>query len=117
MAKNRPTHNVVVAKKDNAKDRIEVGSGWMNEQGWISIKLRPCVVLSDRDDIFISIYPRKDFMPTHEPDDGFEPVDDDDEQPKEMLVMKLCDTCRAPYNFPASQLTNLVCGKCKGGSP
>jgi hypothetical protein len=58
-----PTHRVTVRKKptgDGEGERTfshDVGAAWQNKDGRISIQLKPCVVLTDRDDIYINLYP------------------------------------------------------------
>jgi hypothetical protein len=60
QGRGRPAYRMVVEHKET-KARTRVGVAWVNEKGWISIKLSPCVVLSgDRNDIFISLYPNED---------------------------------------------------------
>lgn len=51
----RPTHKLSVKKKDG-KYWSQIGAGWGSQWG-INIKLNPCVTLTDRDDIYISLQP------------------------------------------------------------
>lgn len=64
MANERPDWLLQVKMKDG-EDRGIVGAGWNTEYGGISIKLSPCVTLTDRDDIWILLKPneRKDDEP------------------------------------------------------
>lgn len=56
---SRPTHVVTVKVKDNDAPASKVGVAWLNQKGWMSIRLNPCVTLTDRDDIYINVYPDK----------------------------------------------------------
>lgn len=51
-----PTH-ILKVKERNGQRKCNVGVGWQNEDGSISIQLNPCVVLSSRDDVYISLFP------------------------------------------------------------
>lgn len=53
---SRPTH-VLSVKEREGKGTCRVGVGWLNPDGSVSIQLNPCVVLSARDDVFISLFP------------------------------------------------------------
>lgn len=55
-----PTHIVMVKKKDSKAPATRVGVGWLNDKGWMGLKLDPCVVLTDRDDIYLNVYPNRD---------------------------------------------------------
>jgi len=87
----RPTHVVTVKVKDGDSPAAKVGVAWMNDQGWMSVKLNPCVSLTDRDDIYINIYPDKyrDRVPAPkprswsgaDPDDYGPPPCEDEEVP------------------------------------
>lgn len=44
------------AKKKGSKAGAKIGAAWDTDWGSISIKLNPCVVLTDRDDIYINLY-------------------------------------------------------------
>lgn len=53
-----PTHVLGVKRKgDNFGTRV--GAGWVNDKGWISVKLNPCVVLSHTDDVYITLFPAR----------------------------------------------------------
>lgn len=76
MAGTLPSHRVVIAEKENTKNKTFIGSAWTNRQGWISIKLGPGVVISHRDceDHYISLYPLEEGQgkvapPTQEDDE------------------------------------------------
>jgi len=56
----KPTHTLYVKKTDASRGR-KVGVGWMNDKGWISIRLDPCTQLTDRDDVYINLYPRTEY--------------------------------------------------------
>lgn len=80
-----PTHNLVVKRKGSSRFH-RAGIAWKNDKGWFSIRLHPCIVLTDRDDIYINLYPR-DNKKEHEPppmsdeddtSDHGEPPEDDD---------------------------------------
>lgn len=53
----RPTHTLTVKKKDGESPAKQIGVAWQNDKGWFNIKLNPCVALSDREDIWINMYP------------------------------------------------------------
>jgi hypothetical protein len=55
----RPTHCLVVRRKFGKSFGAPIGVGWENDNGWINIKLNPCVVISHSDDVFISLYPNR----------------------------------------------------------
>jgi hypothetical protein len=84
----RPDFKLFVKKKD-AKHGVQIGAGWSNDWGGISIKLNTCTVLTDRDDIYITLYPARDTKPQpsfddpppHGPSDFREPPLDDDNIP------------------------------------
>jgi hypothetical protein len=52
----RPDWIVQVSKKEG-DDRTIVGAAWNTEHGGISIRLNPCVILTDRDDVWILLKP------------------------------------------------------------
>lgn len=56
----KPTHYLYVKRKDGKSKAMCVGAGWMNEEGWISVQLNPCVTLTDREDVYINLYPARD---------------------------------------------------------
>jgi hypothetical protein len=69
----RPTHSLCVKRKGDKQGR-RVGAGWMNEKGWISIKLDPCTCITDRDDVYINLFPNNYDQAREEPSDGdFDP--------------------------------------------
>ena len=55
----RPTHKLVAKRIGKDKSGMPIGVAWQNEQGWISIKLNPCVVISHNDEVYLSLYPIK----------------------------------------------------------
>lgn len=57
----KPDHELVVKKKD-AEYWSKIGVAWTGEWG-ISIRLNPCVQLTDRDDIYIKLRPIKGSKP------------------------------------------------------
>lgn len=67
-----PTHVVMVKRKDGSSPASKVGSAWRDERGWFNIRLDPCVTLTDRDDIYINIYPNRDWKGQDEDEDGDE---------------------------------------------
>lgn len=67
----KPTHKLTVKKKDGTGITHRIGSAWQNEKGWFSIQLDPCITLTDRDDVFISLYPNEPYSGTY-----------DDQEPK-----------------------------------
>jgi hypothetical protein len=84
----RPTHVITIQPKDS-KVRTKAGVAWMNDKGWLSLTLRPGIVLDYRlnADHYISLYPileEGDRPPKSSgslmPDDGFDghPRDFDD---------------------------------------
>ena len=44
-------------KERGGQGRTVVGAGWVNEAGHITIVLNPCVVLSKRDNVFLTLFP------------------------------------------------------------
>lgn len=44
MSGTKPTHELKVKTEDG--DYATVGVAWLSKEGWISMKLNPCVVLS-----------------------------------------------------------------------
>lgn len=40
----KPTHTLTVKKKDSSAPASKVGVAWMNDKGWLTIQLDPCVV-------------------------------------------------------------------------
>jgi len=68
----KPSHVVMIKKKDG-KFYHRVGAAWEDDRGFLSIKLDPCIVLSDRDDIFINIFPNKD-RPPNQGSDGSDEI-------------------------------------------
>jgi hypothetical protein len=43
----------------NGTDRTTVGAGWTTKYGGVSIKLNPCVTLTDRDDVWLLLKPNE----------------------------------------------------------
>ena len=87
----RPDYNVCVKPKEGGNAYTKIGGAWKDDQGRISITLHPCVVLSAKDDVWISLYPnnyqnqgekhrQKDYSRSHDnPDNwGPPPMSDDD---------------------------------------
>lgn len=76
----RPTHVLTVKRKPkNDGDKTvanRIGAGWMNAQGWLSIKLDPCTVLTDREDIYINLYPNEEAGDRQGAQGGGAPGDD-----------------------------------------
>jgi hypothetical protein len=52
-----PTHVLKVKEKPPGKTVTHAGRGWLNEDGSMSIQLNPCIVLSSRDEVFITLFP------------------------------------------------------------
>ena len=59
MAGKKPSH-FLYAKRKSGGSSVRIGAAWPNKWGGISIKLNPCVFLTDRDDIYLNIYENKD---------------------------------------------------------
>ena len=61
MAKEdaKPDWILVVRAKDG-EDRTYAGAGWNTEYGGISIKLNPCIQLTDRPDVWLLLKPYED---------------------------------------------------------
>jgi hypothetical protein len=60
MSFGPPTHRLVLTDKRNRLNRTRAGIAWINEKGWIAIKLNPGISIntSDAEDFyFISLYP------------------------------------------------------------
>lgn len=57
MPGKKPSHFLYAKRKDDkGKSSARIGAGWINEWGGISLKLNPCVFLTDRDDIYLTLY-------------------------------------------------------------
>jgi hypothetical protein len=55
----KPTHILKArSKKDDKTFNNRIGVGWETADGWIEIKLDPCVVLHWQDDVYINLYPK-----------------------------------------------------------
>ncbi len=52
----RPDY-ILVAKKKDGEDRTYVGAAWKTKYDGISIRLNPCVTLSDREDVWLILQP------------------------------------------------------------
>jgi hypothetical protein len=89
MAGKKPEYNLCVRKKDSDDRYTQVGAAWLDDsgRGSINIKLNPCVILSNADNMNFVLFLNKDNTrrvhrePTRqhsEPDYGPPPVDDDD---------------------------------------
>lgn len=46
------------AAKQDTKGKV--GAGWVEPDGSVSIKLNPCVVLSERDGLVIRLFPNRE---------------------------------------------------------
>lgn len=53
----RPDYNLCVKPKEGQGVYTKVGVAWKDEQDRISIVLHPCVVLTAKDEVWISLYP------------------------------------------------------------
>lgn len=62
----KPTHKLKVLNKVT-DSRAELGAGWINPDGSISIKLNICVVIQDDPDLVYTLFPvRSDSTKTKE---------------------------------------------------
>jgi hypothetical protein len=52
----KPDYKLKVLNKANER-RGEVGGGWLNEDGSITVKLNPCIVLQDDPDLVYTLFP------------------------------------------------------------
>ena len=68
-----PTHVIMVKRKDGSSPASKVGSAWMNEKGWMNLRIDPCVTLTDREDIWVNIYPNLDLRDRDEDDEDGPP--------------------------------------------
>lgn len=59
---NVPTHRLRVLNKET-DERGEVGAGWLNGDGSITIKLNMCVVLSQSQDVVLTLFPEDGRFP------------------------------------------------------
>jgi len=75
-----PSHFLFVKKKgkDGGGFSTRIGAGWFNDWGGITIKLAPCVTLTDRDDIYITLYKRDD----ERDNSGWKPPEERKQLPK-----------------------------------
>lgn len=67
----RPTHILTVKRKTEGDEKSvtnKIGVAWESKEGWFSIKLDACVVLTDRDDVWINLYPNN--RPTKSQDEA-----------------------------------------------
>jgi hypothetical protein len=56
-----PTHVVMVKKRDSNEPSVRVGSAWKHDTNdWFTVRLFPTITLTDRDDIYINIYPNRE---------------------------------------------------------
>jgi hypothetical protein len=55
--KKLPTHVLSVKQKRGDRKTPRIGVGWLNADGSISISLNPCVVLTSKDDVFVTLFP------------------------------------------------------------
>lgn len=79
MTGKKPDYNLTVKLKGDDSYAKQVGVGWKDEFGGISIKLNPCVVISHTDDVWINLYLNKDLsrrIPKPPPPEYSPPVDD-----------------------------------------
>lgn len=58
----KPNYVLVLADKNNTKNRTRAGAAWESAEGYISIRLSPGIHIdyNDRDDLYISLYPIKE---------------------------------------------------------
>jgi hypothetical protein len=84
---NAPNYVLMVKPKRQNAVATKVGVAWMDEEGRLSIKLEPCVVLHWNDDLWLSLYPDRNNPPTFpgmsskswpEEDSGPPPYGDED---------------------------------------
>lgn len=59
MTSRKPDYVLKVLNKDN-EGRCNVGAGWKNEDGSVSIQLNPCVVLQYDPQIVLTLFPKWD---------------------------------------------------------
>jgi hypothetical protein len=52
----KPTHRLKVMNKDTSQ-KAEVGAGWQNTDGSITIQINPCSVLNDDKKYVITLFP------------------------------------------------------------
>ena len=82
MPKGKHPHYILTAKsKKEGSFGSRIGAAWMNERGAISIRLSPCVTISDRDDIWIGLFPNKDNPPPVVPANASFTMEDIDDVP------------------------------------
>jgi hypothetical protein len=76
--RKKPTHVLFVKKKGGHS--FQVGVGWSNDWGGVSIRLNPFVTLTDHDDFYINLYPdnRKPKEPVQYGSAQYEPPPLDD---------------------------------------
>jgi hypothetical protein len=56
-----PTHNLVITLvKGDTKVHTQAGCAWVDAEGRAIIKLNPGIVLDWRDNVYLSLYPRKE---------------------------------------------------------
>ena len=55
--KSNPHYKLKVKQRNGAVGETEVGRAWVNDDHSLSIQLNPCVVLSWRDDVYITAFP------------------------------------------------------------
>jgi hypothetical protein len=71
----QPDFILAIKTKSGPEKKGRVGAGWKNDDGNITLQLNPGIVLSWKDDIFLSLFPA-DFKakrveePEPEPDPG-----------------------------------------------
>ena len=79
---NRPTHRLVIKRKDKQGPGTYAGAAWTTEQGWLSIRLNPGIVLSfrDCDEHYMTLFPIDENYPARGSEGKQEPPDygDDD---------------------------------------
>lgn len=75
MPGEKPSHFLYAKrKKDKGKSSVRIGAGWINEWGGISLKINPCVFLTDRDDIYLTLYKNEDQSKQHSPSSPPKPL-------------------------------------------
>jgi len=80
----KPDYNLCVKPKNGPGVNNRVGAAWKDEQGRISIKLNPCVVISHLDDVWIGLFPaeKPQYNKSYQSyEDPHPPVDFDDDVP------------------------------------
>lgn len=53
----KPTHRLKVFNKKTEANNPDLGAGWLNPDGRITIVLNPCVVLTQSEDLVFTLFP------------------------------------------------------------